>query len=170
MSYIDALYKKDEDKIYVVERDPKKGRVFVEYDARYVFYYPDARGKHRGMTGEPLQRVICQTNKEFIKEQRIRSNKQLYEHDINPYPDVWRKITCKETPKLNVMFRIFIDDPTRLFQQMIPSNHKLLYELDGLTGFTQDNQYARRKNLQRDLITQCYLTRRRICWTLSYNL
>ena len=37
MSYIDALYKKDEDKIYVVERDPKKGRVFVEYDARYVF-------------------------------------------------------------------------------------------------------------------------------------
>ena len=45
MSYIDALYKKDEDKIYVVERDPKKGRVFVEYDARYVFYYQDARGK-----------------------------------------------------------------------------------------------------------------------------
>ena len=40
MSYIDALYKKDEDKIYVVERDPKKGRVFVEYDARYIFYYP----------------------------------------------------------------------------------------------------------------------------------
>ena len=38
MSYIDALYKKDEDRIYVVERDPKKGRVFVEYDARYVFY------------------------------------------------------------------------------------------------------------------------------------
>ena len=79
MSYIDALYKKDKDKIYVVERDPKKGRVFVEYDARYVFYYPDARGKHRSMTGEPLQRVMCQTNKEFIKEQRIRSNKQLYD-------------------------------------------------------------------------------------------
>ena len=34
MSYIDALYKKDEDKIYVVERDPKKGRVYVDYDAR----------------------------------------------------------------------------------------------------------------------------------------
>ena len=50
MSYIDALYKKDEDKIYVVERDPKKGRVFVEYDARYVFYYPDSRGKHRSFS------------------------------------------------------------------------------------------------------------------------
>ena len=79
MSYIDALYKKDEDKIYVVERDPKKGRVFVEYDARYVFYYEDARGKHRSMTGVPLQRVQCATHKEFIKEQRIRSNKKLYE-------------------------------------------------------------------------------------------
>ena len=53
MSYIDALFKKDEDKIYVVERDPKKGRIFTEYDARYVFYYEDARGKHRSMTGEP---------------------------------------------------------------------------------------------------------------------
>ena len=84
MSYIDALYKKDEDKIYVVERDPKKGRVFVEYDARYVFYYEDARGKHRSMTGAPLQRVQCATHKEFIKEQRMRSNKQLYENDINP--------------------------------------------------------------------------------------
>jgi hypothetical protein len=84
MSYIDALYKKDEDRIYVVERDPKKGRVFVEYDARYVFYYPDSRGKHRSMTGETLQKVTCSTHKEFIKEQRIRSNKQLHEHDINP--------------------------------------------------------------------------------------
>ena len=84
MSYIDALYKKDEDKIYVVERDPKKGRVFVEYDARYVFYYPDARGKHRSMTGETLQKVTCATHKEFIKEQRLRSNKSLFEQDINP--------------------------------------------------------------------------------------
>ena len=32
MSYIDALYKKDEDKIYVVERDPKKGRVSTMRD------------------------------------------------------------------------------------------------------------------------------------------
>ena len=78
MSYIDALYKKDEDKIYVVERDPKKGRVFVEYDARYVFYYPDARGKHRSITGEPLQKVQCATQKEFIKEQRIRSKNSTF--------------------------------------------------------------------------------------------
>jgi DNA polymerase elongation subunit (family B) len=105
MSYIDALYKKDEDKIYVVERDPKKGRVFVEYDARYVFYYPDVRGKHRSITGETLQKVTCATSKEFIKEQRIRSNKTLYEQDINPvFRCLEENYLGKETPKLNVLF------------------------------------------------------------------
>ena len=105
MSYIDALYKKDEDKIYVVERDPKKGRVFVEYDARYVFYYPDSRGKHRSITGEPLQKVTCTTSKEFIKEQRIRSNKALHEQDINPvFRCLEENYLGKETPKLNVLF------------------------------------------------------------------
>ncbi len=105
MSYIDALYKKDEDKIYVVERDPKKGRVFVDYDARYVFYYPDARGKHRAITGETLQKVTCATSKEFIKEQRIRSNKTLYENDINPvFRCLEENYLGKETPKLNVLF------------------------------------------------------------------
>ena len=116
MSYIDALYKKDEDKIYVVERDPKKGRVFVEYDARYVFYYPDARGKHRSITGEPLQKVQCATQKEFIKEQRIRSNKPLYEQDINPvFRCLEENYLGKETPKLNVLFfDIEVDfDPDR---------------------------------------------------------
>ena len=29
MSYIDALYKKDQDKVYVVERNSKGQRVFV---------------------------------------------------------------------------------------------------------------------------------------------
>ena len=105
MSYIDALYKKDEDKIYVVERDPKKGRVFVEYDARYVFYYPDARGKHRSITGKTLQKVQCRTSKEFIKEQRIRSNKVLYEQDINPvFRCLEENYLGKDTPKLNVLF------------------------------------------------------------------
>ena len=116
MSYIDALYKKDEDKIYVVERDPKKGRVFVEYDARYVFYYPDARGKHRSITGETLQKVTCATSKEFIKEQRIRSNKALYEQDINPvFRCLEENYLGKETPKLNTMFfDIEVDfDPDR---------------------------------------------------------
>ena len=105
MSYIDALYKKDEDKVYVVERNLKNERVFTEYDARYVFYYPDNKGKHRGMSGETLQRVVCNTQKEFIKEQRIRSNKTLYEQDINPvFRCLEENYLGKETPKLNTMF------------------------------------------------------------------
>ena len=105
MSYIDALYKKDEDKVYVVERTPEGKRIFVDYDARYVFYYPDSRGKHRSMTGQTLQKIQCRTSKEFIKEQRIRSNKTLYEQDINPvFRCLEENYLGKETPKLNTMF------------------------------------------------------------------
>jgi DNA polymerase elongation subunit (family B) len=116
MSYIDALYKKDEDKVYVVERNEKGERVFVDYDARYVFYYPDARGKHRSMTGEILQKIQCSTQKEFIKEQRIRSNKKLFENDINPvFRCLEENYLGKESPKLNVcFFDIEVDfDPER---------------------------------------------------------
>ena len=67
MSYIDAFYKRDEDKIYVVERNGSGKRIFTEYPARYVFYYPDSRGKYKSMTGEPLAKVTCATQKEFIK-------------------------------------------------------------------------------------------------------
>jgi DNA polymerase elongation subunit (family B) len=105
MSYIDALYKKDEDKVYVVERNSKGKRVFVDYDARYIFYYPDSRGRHRAITGHTLQKVQCRTSKEFIKEQRIRSNKTLYEQDINPiFRCLEENYLGKETPKLNVIF------------------------------------------------------------------
>ena len=72
MSYIDALYKKDEDKVYVVERNEQGRRVFTDYPARYVFYYPDPRGKYTAMTGEKLQKVQCSTHKEFIKEMKTK--------------------------------------------------------------------------------------------------
>jgi len=116
MSYIDAFYKKDEDKVYVVERNSKGERVFVDFDARYVFYYPDSRGKHRAITGHTLQKVQCRTSKEFIKEQRIRSNKTLYEQDINPiFRCLEENYLGKETPKLNIVFfDIEVDfDPER---------------------------------------------------------
>ena len=116
MSYIDAFYKRDQDKVYVVERNGKGERKFVEYDARYVFYYPDARGKHRSIHGEKLQKVQTQTFKEFIKEQKIRSNKKLYEQDINPvFRCLEENYLGKDTPKLNVVFfDIEVDfDPQR---------------------------------------------------------
>ena len=116
MSYIDALYKKDEDKVYVVERNQEGRRVFTDYPARYTFYYPDARGKYKAMTGEKLQKVSCTTHKEFIKEQRMRSKYELFEQDINPvFRCLEENYLGKETPKLNVcFFDIEVDfDPER---------------------------------------------------------
>jgi DNA polymerase elongation subunit (family B) len=116
MSYIDAYYKRDEDRVYVVERDKNGQRRFVEYDARYVFYYQDARGKHRSIHGETLQKVQCATFKDFVREQKVRSNKKLYEQDINPvFRCLEENYLGKETPKLNVVFfDIEVDfDPKR---------------------------------------------------------
>ena len=116
MSYIDAYYKRDEDRVYVVERDSKGQRKFVDYDARYLFYYPDPKGKHRSIYGETLQKVQCSNWKEFIKEQKIRSNKKLYEQDINPvFRCLEENYLGKDAPKLNVVFfDIEVDfDPKR---------------------------------------------------------
>ena len=117
MSYIDALYKKDEDKIYVVERDPKKGRVFVEYDARYVFYYRGRKGQtQKSMTGEPLQRVSVR-HKRIHKRATDKIQQTLFMNMISILClGVWKRIILgKETPKLNVMFfDIEVDfDPDR---------------------------------------------------------
>jgi len=116
MSYIDAYYKRDQDKVFVVERNKNGERKFVEYDARYVFYYPDNKGKHRSIFGEPLQKVQSNTYSNFIKEQRIRSNKKLYEQDINPvFRCLEENYLGKDAPKLNVVFfDIEVDfDPER---------------------------------------------------------
>ena len=116
MSYIDAYYRRDDDKVLVVERDANGQRKFVEYEARYVFYYPDSRGKHRSIHGEALQKVTCSTFKEFIKEQKIRSNKKLFEQDINPvFRCLEENYLGKDAPKLNVVFfDIEVDfDPQR---------------------------------------------------------
>ena len=83
MSYIDALYDREHDRIHVVER--KNGaRTYQEYPANYIFYYDDPRGKFRSIYGTPVSRFSTRNNKEFRKEVRMHSGKQLYESDINP--------------------------------------------------------------------------------------
>ena len=83
MSYIDALYDREHDRIHVVER--RNGvRVYREYPANYIFYYDDARGKFRSIYDTPVSRFSTRNNKEFRKEVRMHSGKQLYESDINP--------------------------------------------------------------------------------------
>ena len=83
MSYIDALFDRDHDRIHVVERI-KGQRRYQEYPANYVFYYDDPRGKFRSIYDTPVSRFSTRNNKEFRKEVRMHSSKQLYESDFNP--------------------------------------------------------------------------------------
>jgi len=104
MSYIDAYFDRQADKIHVVER--KNGeRQFQTYPAEYVFYYADPKGKHRSIYNDPVTRFKTHNAKEFHKEQRINSDKKLFESDINP---VFRCLANNyqnvDSPELNVAF------------------------------------------------------------------
>lgn len=83
MSYIDALFDREHDRIHIVER--RDGvRHYREYPAQYIFYYDDPRGKFQSIYGNSVSRFSTRNNKEFRKEVRMHSSKQLYESDINP--------------------------------------------------------------------------------------
>jgi DNA polymerase elongation subunit (family B) len=114
--YVDAIWNRDDNVIRVVERDPKKGRIFQDYPAKYLFYYPDQKGKYRSIHGESLSKVTCRDWKEFVKEQKIHSGHKLYESDINPIFRVLEEnYLGQDAPKLNVaFFDIEVDfDPER---------------------------------------------------------
>jgi len=83
MSYIDALFDREHDRIHVVERREGK-RQYRVYPANYVFYYDDPRGKFQSIYGTPVSRFSTRNNKEFRKEVRAQSGRQIYESDINP--------------------------------------------------------------------------------------
>jgi len=116
MSFVDAYYDRDDDKILVVERDDKGQRHFKDYPARHIFYYNDPKGKFQSIKGEPLSRVSSKNVKEHRKELAIHSNKRLYESDINPiYRCLEDHYLNQDAPKLNVaFFDIEVDfDPER---------------------------------------------------------
>jgi DNA polymerase elongation subunit (family B) len=116
MNYVDARWDRDKDIVQVVERDPKKGRIFTDYPARYQFYYPDQKGKFKSIFGENLTKVSAKSFKEFTKEQRIHSGHKLYESDINPiFRCLEENYLGKDAPKLNIaFFDIEVDfDPER---------------------------------------------------------
>ena len=116
MSYVDARWDREKDIIYVIERDPKKGRIYQEFPAKYLFYYPDQRGKFKSIFGDNLSKVTAKSFKEFTKEQRIHSGHRLFESDINPvFRCLEENYLGKDAPKLNVAFwDIEVDfDPER---------------------------------------------------------
>ena len=116
MSYVDAWWDRDKDIVKVVERDPKKGRIYQEYPAKFIFYYPDQKGKYKSIYGENLNKVTCRNNKDFQKELRIHGERKLYESDIKPaFRCLEDNYLGAEPPKLHVaFFDIEVDfDPER---------------------------------------------------------
>ena len=117
MSYVDALFDKQRDRIHVVERINGE-RVYQEYPANYVFYYDDPKGKYRTIYGTPVTRFATRANKEFHKELRIQSGKRTWESDIKPvFRCLEENYLGAEPPKLQTaFFDIEVDfDPVRGF-------------------------------------------------------
>ena len=83
MSYVDALFDRDRDIIYVAERKGGK-REYREYPAEYIFYYKDQRGKHTSIYGDSLTRVRTTSGKAFNKEKKMHQGRRLFESDVNP--------------------------------------------------------------------------------------
>ena len=118
MSYVDAIHSRDEDRIYVVERDANGIRQYKEYPTNYVMYYPDPKGKQRSIYGNPVSRFSTRKRTEFEKEKRIHSGKKLFESDV---PVVFRCLSENylgvDAPKLHTcFFDIEVDfDPVKGF-------------------------------------------------------
>ena len=104
MSYVDALYDREHDRIHVVERTEGK-RVYKEYPADYIFYYNDPRGKFTSIYGTPVARFSARNSKEFRREVAIQKGKQLYESDINPiFRCLEEHYKNKDAPELHTAF------------------------------------------------------------------
>jgi DNA polymerase elongation subunit (family B) len=104
MSYVDALYDRAKDRIHIVERVDGR-RQYREYPADYIFYYDDPKGKFQTIYGTPVSRFSTRSNKEFHKELKVHSNKQLWESDFNP---IFRCLSSNylgaNSPKLQTAF------------------------------------------------------------------
>jgi DNA polymerase elongation subunit (family B) len=104
MSYVDALFDRTKDRIYVVERNNGQ-REYREYPANYVFYYDDPKGKFRTIYDTPVSRFSTKVGKEFHKEVRINGGKKIWESDINPVFRCFEEnYLGKPAPKLQTAF------------------------------------------------------------------
>jgi len=115
MSYVDALFDRAKDRIYVVERNNGQ-REYKEYPANYVFYYDDPKGKFRTIYDTPVSRFSTRVGKEFHKEVRVNGNKKIWESDINPVFRCFEEnYLGQAAPKLQTaFFDIEVDfDPER---------------------------------------------------------
>ena len=119
MSYVDALFDRTKDRIYIVERVNGQ-RQYQEFPANYTFYYDDPRGKFRTIYDTPVSRFSTRNGKEFHKELKINSGKRIWESDINPvFRCLEENYLGQKSPKLQTaFFDIEVDfDPVRGFSK-----------------------------------------------------
>jgi DNA polymerase elongation subunit (family B) len=119
MSYVDALFDRTKDRIYIVERVNGQ-REYKEYPASYTFYYDDPRGKFRTIYDTPVSRFSTRIGKEYHKELKINSGKRIWESDINPvFRCLEENYLGQKSPKLQTaFFDIEVDfDPVRGFSK-----------------------------------------------------
>jgi DNA polymerase elongation subunit (family B) len=119
MSYIDALFDRDRDRIHIVGRRDGE-RYYEEHPANYIFYYDDPRGKFRSIFNTPVARFSSRNSKEFRKEMAIQKGKKLYEADINPvFRCLEENYKGIDAPRLHTaFFDIEVDfDPVRGFSR-----------------------------------------------------
>ena len=104
LSYIDALFDREHDRIHTVERRNGE-RIYKEYPANYIFYYDDPRGKFQSIYGTPVSRFSTRNNKEFRKEVRVHSHRPIYESDINPiFRCLEENYKDQDAPELHTAF------------------------------------------------------------------
>jgi DNA polymerase elongation subunit (family B) len=102
--YVDSIIDKNKDIISVVERVDGV-RKYIQYPARYVFYYPDANGKFTSIFGDKLNRVQHTSSKQFNKEKKMQYGKKLFESDVNPvFRCLSENYENAEAPELNTAF------------------------------------------------------------------
>jgi len=119
MSYVDALFDRERDRIHIVGRRDSQ-RYYEEFPATYIFYYDDPRGKFRSIYGTPVARFSTRNSKEFRKEMAMQKGKQIYEGDINPiFRCLEENYKGQDGPKLHMaFFDIEVDfDPERGFSR-----------------------------------------------------
>lgn len=101
--FIDAYHDKVKEIVHVVERVDGQ-RLLKEYPAKYIFYYPDSKGKYQDIAGARQTRVMVSSAKAFDKERRVHQ-RRLCESDYKPLNRCLEEnYKGQEAPRLNVAF------------------------------------------------------------------
>jgi len=124
MTYISAFMPRNEkgfiteDVVYVYECINHKN-ILKKYPAIFEYYTKSDNGKYTSIFGEPLTKIVYDSNKEFRlgKKEAIENGEKLYESDIQPETKVLMEhYYGKPAPDLNVLFYdIEVDYVSRKF-------------------------------------------------------